>query len=114
MHKVDIYNEELDKTYELLIGSNQTENDTLLKKSSQKDVWFHLEGISSPHMILRTNDELLGNIPKRIINQIGSLFPLYKKGLGSHYHVIYTEVKNVKMTKIPGTVIPIKVKKLKY
>jgi predicted ribosome quality control (RQC) complex YloA/Tae2 family protein len=105
MKSIDIYIEENGKSYQLLIGQNKNENDRLLKTSSQTDLWFHLDKQSSPHMILKANGEHLTNIPKRYINYIGSLFREYKNNLGSKYHVIYTEMKNVKLTNEPGLVI---------
>ena len=88
---------------ELLIGQNQKENDQLVRSSHPMDLWFHLDDISSPHFILRCNGK---SVTKTQLKYIASLFSQYKKGLGRRYKVIYTEIKNVKLTKTLGTVVP--------
>lgn len=100
-----------DKNYEIIIGQNQYENDTIIKNASQNDLWFHLENLSGPHFILKSNGDL---IPKRYLNYIGTLFTTYKNKLSNHYTVIYTDVKNVKLTSQPGKVIVSKTKKIYY
>lgn len=100
-----------DKEYELLIGENQNENDLIIKNSRQNDIWFHLQNMSGPHFVLKSNGDC---IPKRYLNKIGSLFPNYKSGLSYHYNVIYTSIKNVKLTNIPGKVIVSKTNKISY
>jgi len=92
-----------DTFMELLIGTNQRENDTLIKNSHQNDLWFHLENMSGPHFVLRIEDDMVPT--KRQLYQIASLFSQYKTGLGRNYRVIYTEIKNVTRTKTPGQVI---------
>jgi|Laugrespbdmm15sn_2_1035079.scaffolds.fasta_scaffold00085_2 predicted ribosome quality control (RQC) complex YloA/Tae2 family protein len=110
MKKVSIYVEENDKTYDLLIGQTQRENDQILRACEQNDTWFHLENTSSPHFILQNGGE---NIPKRYLNQIAGLFTEYKNNLSKRYRVIYTELKNVKLTKTPGQVLTSKTKTIK-
>jgi len=97
-----------DKEYELYIGRSQAENDIIIKNSNQNDLWFHLDKISGPHFILKSNGD---DIPKRYLNYIGSLFTIYKTGLGSHYSVIYTHIKNIKLTSLKGQVTVSKTKK---
>lgn len=96
--------------YKIIIGNNKNENDTIIKNASPLDTWFHLENISGPHIILKNNGE---KIHKRYYKYICSLFKQYKNGLPSNYNVIYTEIKNVCLTEIPGTVITKNTKLLK-
>lgn len=103
MKQIKIFISENDKEYDLLIGQNQTENDYILKTSNQNDTWFHLEKISGPHFILQNNGD---KIPKRYLNQIAILFKDFKNNLSNRYSVIYTELKNVKLTNTIGQVIP--------
>ena len=88
---------------ELLIGQSQSENDVIIKNSDQNDLWFHLENVSGPHFVLKNYGE---PVPKRLLSEIATLFREYKTGLGRHYNVIYTEIRNVKRTNTPGQVIP--------
>lgn len=108
--KRQLENENTGVVYDVLIGRTQDDNHNLLKSSSQNDFWFHLQDISSPHIILCTK----GDTPtKRMLNQVASLFRDFKSNLGRNYYVIYTERSNVQLTKTPGTVIPIKVKTIR-
>lgn len=38
------------------VGENATENQNLCKRARQNDLWFHLEGQSSPHAILSARE----------------------------------------------------------
>lgn len=91
-----------EKFYDLEIGQNKYENDTLLKKSNQNDLWFHLENDSSPFIILHNNGD---KIHKSHLNKIASMFRDYKTNIGFKFQVIYTNVKNIQKTNTPGTVI---------
>lgn len=100
-----------DKNYEIIIGQNQAENDNIIKNANQNDLWFHLNDLSGPHIILKSNGDL---ISKRYLNYIGTLFTTYKNKLPNHYTVIYTDIKNVKLTSQPGKVTVSKTKKIHY
>lgn len=108
-HKIVV--DEHGTTLVLRVGMSQRENDTLVRQSQPHDIWFHLDNVSSPHMVLSTQGL---DVPKRYLNYIGTLFPEYKKSLTNRYTVIYTNIQNVKTTNVAGTVIPSKVKKIKY
>lgn len=99
-----------DKEYTIHIGRNAIGNDTLVKKSNKTDLWFHLENESSPHIVLVIN-ESKSIITNEVIRNVGIEMYNYKK---SHDNVIYTEIKNVSCTKIPGTVYTKNIKILKY
>ncbi len=101
---------ELQKEYTLLIGRNRNENDKLVRESDPTDLWFHLQDVSGPHFVLQTGGD---EIPKKYLNMIVGLFREYKTGLPSRYTVIYTEIQNVKPTKVPGTVITSKTRSLR-
>ena len=87
--------------YRVLVGQNARENTELIKQANPDDIWFHFETVSSPHIILETNGDLLNTV---YLNETASLLFKYKKNVQDN--VIYTEVKNVKLTKTPGLVEP--------
>lgn len=89
--------------FDASIGSNENENDRLVRESAQNDLWFHLKDLSGPHIVLHCGNSGI-SVPKRTLNEIASLFRTYKNGLGRSYKVIYTEIKNVRLTKIAGSV----------
>jgi predicted ribosome quality control (RQC) complex YloA/Tae2 family protein len=99
-----------DKEYLLFIGKNALGNNNIIKLSNQNDTWFHIDNISGPHIILNNNGDI---IPKRFLNHIASMFKEYKTNLPNKYVVIYTEVKNVKLTSTLGQVTVSKTKKIK-
>ena len=92
-----------DKEYIILIGKNAQGNEDIIRISHPESLWFHLESISSPHIILKNEGDL---IPKRYMNQVAGMLFEYKKNAPKNSNVIYTKVKNVKLTNVLGTVIP--------
>lgn len=100
-----------DTVYDILIGKNAIGNEHIIKISHPNSIWMHLNNISSPHLILQSNGD---TIPKRHLNQIAKMLFTYKHNVPKNCNVIYTLVKNVKLTKTPGTVIPKNVKLIKF
>ena len=93
----------------LFIFSNPTireilakDNENIIKISKQDDIWFHVDNLPSAHIILQSNGDI---IPKRYLNKIGGLFRENSSKLSSRYNVIYTTIKNVKLTRECGKVI---------
>lgn len=91
-------------TYKAIVGENQAENNQLLQTCEGNDIWFHLDNISGPHIILQTNGQNIKDVHKSYLNKVAGLFPLHKNKLPSRYNVIYTELKNVTLTSTPGLV----------
>lgn len=89
--------------YPVLIGKNAKGNEEIIKMSHPEDTWFHFDNLSSAHIILNNEGDI---IPKRYINQVAGMLFEYKKNAPRNSNVIYTKVKNVKLTNILGTVIP--------
>jgi len=88
----------------ILLGENSLENDMLCKRSSQTDLWFHIENDSSSHVILKLSGS--GRPPKKrknINNHIYDaclLCKMYSKFKHNNKStVIYTEIKNIKKDK---------------
>lgn len=100
-----------DKEYNILIGRNAQGNNDIIKLANQNDIWFHFNTISGPHIILQNNGDI---IKKRDITQIASMLFEYKLTAPKNSSVMYTEVKNVTLTNIPGTVITHNTKLIKF
>jgi predicted ribosome quality control (RQC) complex YloA/Tae2 family protein len=109
--KKTIFIPENNKEYTILIGRNAKGNDTIIKMSHQKSLWMHLNNVSSAHIILQNEGDL---IPKRYINQVAGMLFEYKNNVQTNLNVIYTTVKNVKCTKTPGSVITSNTKIIKF
>jgi predicted ribosome quality control (RQC) complex YloA/Tae2 family protein len=99
-----------DKEYVVLIGQNAQENTAIIRQCDPNDMWFHLKSSSSPHVILKTENTL---IHKRYLNQIASLVYKYKNMI-TREPVIYTEIKNVKLTSTPGLVVPSRLREIRF
>lgn len=98
------------KEYILYIGRNAKGNDEIIRRSDPESIWFHFENISSPHIILETNGD---QIQKRYLTEIGNKLYKFKKNVPKNTKVIYTEVKNIKLTKTIGCVITKNTKTIK-
>lgn len=107
----NIYIDENNKEYSILIGKNAKGNEEIIKTSHPESLWMHLNNISSSHIILQSNGDI---IPKRYINQVASMLFDYKKNVPKNTNVIYTQVKNIKLTCTLGSVITKNTKLIKF
>jgi len=88
------------------IGKNKEENFEVIDNGKQDDIWFHAKDISSCHVVC----ELPENVDKkdlRYIIKAGAL--LCKNNTNKlrtlkNVEIIYTQIKNVTKTKVPGCV----------
>ena len=81
--------------FEILVGKNNKQNDTLtLKTASKSDIWFHTKEIPGSHVILCCK----GKEPsEKSIFEAASLAAYHSKGkMSENVPVDYTLVKNVK------------------
>ena len=99
--------------YYVNIGKNSLENWDLINKSEKNDIWFHLDGYPSPHVVLKYSD----NIPENIIVECCELcksYSKYKNFPSKYIKVIYTKINNIKKGKEVGSVTYINKKENKY
>jgi predicted ribosome quality control (RQC) complex YloA/Tae2 family protein len=106
-----IYIDENNKEYSILIGKNASGNEEIIKQSHPESLWMHLNNTPSSHIILQSNGD---TIPKRYINQVASMLFDYKKNAPKNANVIYTQVKNIKLTSTVGSVITKNIKVIKF
>lgn len=87
----------IDGKWEAWVGRNNKENDLLTHKASHtRDIWFHAQGVSGSHVILRTSGkpEL---VPKTVLEKAAGLAALHSKARHSSLvPVIYTERRYVR------------------
>lgn len=100
------------KGFDLGIGTSANGNDEMRKSWAHKDdLWFHLEDVKSPHIIVKLGSSLL---EESILKIIGSVMIEYSEFEFSEANLIYTQVKNLKgVTGAPGKVIFKKEKHIK-
>ena len=101
------------------IGNNAQDNWDMLDNAEKNWIWFHLDNLTSPYVILKESiksikeDKYNFNY-KNYIYKGGSLCKEYSKFKSQKVSFIFTEVKNVrKGTKIGEALIKGKVKKYK-
>jgi predicted ribosome quality control (RQC) complex YloA/Tae2 family protein len=85
----------------LILGTNAKENSQIVKEASQNYYWFHLKRFPSPHLILNSS-EPSKNI---IIKAAQFLKDNTKYKHMTNLIIEYTQIKNVKLTNIPGQVL---------
>ncbi len=80
--------------FKVMLGKNEKGNIELLKVAKKSDIWMHIKGIPSCHVIIRTNKQ---NVPQSVLDFAGKIcveFSVTKKGT---YLVDYTKRHNVKV-----------------
>ena len=92
------------KEYTILIGQNKHDNLELVNSSSATDVWFHVEGIPSCHVILKTTEKMR-DIPYCVIKRGAYLCKINSKAKTLRAcNIAFTTINNVTNTNIIGQV----------
>lgn len=83
--------------YDIGLGETTHGNDQLRKDWAKKnDIWFHLEGDKSPHLILKLK---IGVLDEKVLTVIAGVMIEYAKYTYEDAQLIYTAVKNLKGVK---------------
>lgn len=80
--------------YKVMVGRNSTENQHLLKLARANDLWMHVRGIPSSHVIIRTDKQ---NLPDSVIQAAAKLCVDFSIKHPGDYDVDYTQRKFVKI-----------------
>ena len=85
----------------ILVGENKQENNILVKQSKPNWVWVHLEKGPSPHAVIEveraTRQELYKAANLVVENS--------ERRFDKNVKVIYTQIRNLRLTDNPGEVI---------
>lgn len=89
----------------LAVGLSPQGNDQLRKLWAKKDdIWFHLDGLTSAHCILKVSSNSV--LAPEFLDLIASVLAEKSGHNSSEIPIIYTQVKNIKgVTGTPGKVI---------
>ena len=91
--------------YVFIIGKNKEDNFRIIDETVETDIWFHVEGEPSCHVILK-NTNNVNDIPKQVIKRGAYLCKINSKAAKSKKSVImYSQIKNVEKTAIMGQVL---------
>jgi len=80
--------------HKVLVGRNSKENQALLKIAKSNDIWMHIRGIPSSHLIIRTDKQ---NLPDSVIEKAAKLCVDFSLTQAGDYDVDYTKRKFVKI-----------------
>jgi predicted ribosome quality control (RQC) complex YloA/Tae2 family protein len=80
--------------HKVLIGRNSKENQALLKIAKSNDIWMHIRGIPSSHLIIKTDKQ---NLPDSIIEKAGKLCVDFSLTQAGDYDVDYCKRRFVKI-----------------
>jgi predicted ribosome quality control (RQC) complex YloA/Tae2 family protein len=80
--------------YKILIGRNSKENQALLKIAKSNDIWMHIRGIPSSHLIIKTDKQ---NLPDSVIEKAGKLCVDFSLTQAGDYDVDYCKRRFVKI-----------------
>lgn len=96
------------------IGTNAMENWNLIDKSNHNDLWFHVEGYPSGHVVVKEitsnknveykKDKLFG-YPYSLIMECARLCKNQSKLKNSRCKIVYTNISNITKGKEIGSVL---------
>lgn len=79
--------------HKVLIGRNKNENKKILSLAKANDIWFHIQGIPSSHVIIKTDKQ---SLPKNVITIVAQLCVDFSTNKAGDYKVDYTKRKFIK------------------
>jgi len=89
--------------YTITIGTDSQDNWDIIDQSKQNDIWFHVNGHPSAHVIISTKGKK--KIHKSVINYAAWLCKENsKRKYAKKQKIIYTYIKNIKKADKTGSV----------
>ena len=83
--------------YTIRVGRNKQDNWDLLLQSKDSDIWFHVDGLPSCHVILE-NDKSIRDIPLQILRRSAYLCKINSSAKkNDKCDVMYACMKNVSL-----------------
>jgi predicted ribosome quality control (RQC) complex YloA/Tae2 family protein len=90
-------------TFVYWLGKNAKGNDEIIRKANHNDICFHLDNISSAHLILKVNDTF--TVDKHILLHCAQILKETKSSIAyQKVNICYTQISNLKRTKKLGEV----------
>jgi predicted ribosome quality control (RQC) complex YloA/Tae2 family protein len=106
MKTENLFVQGLNREITFYIGKNKHENFDVIDKGSSDDLWFHANDISSCHVVAILPDDINKKDLKYIIKTGALLCKINTNKLKSldDVEILYTQIKNIEKTNIPGCV----------
>lgn len=90
--------------YIIEIGQNKQDNFDIIDLASPTDIWFHVEGMASCHVILKT-DKKVRDTPHQVLKRCAYLCKINSKAkILPKCDISYTTIDNITKTNIIGQV----------
>lgn len=101
---IDNYIQFYQDGFKVLIGKNNLQNDNItFRVANKQDMWLHVSGATGSHTIIKSNGK---NIPSSIVCSVASYSAYYSSQRNNTKVMVdFTNVKNIKKGKNPGSVI---------
>lgn len=80
--------------FKVLVGRNSNENQKLLEIAKGNDLWMHIRGVPSSHVIIKTDKQ---NLPESVIFSAAKLCVDFSVKSAGDYEVDYTKRKFIKV-----------------
>lgn len=101
-----IYMKQLHRDIVYLIGTNAHDNFDVIDASSPEDMWFHVKDLPSCHVVAKIPDDICEHKEILYIVKRGAILCKQHSKYTStqNLEIMYTRIKNVEKTSIPGSV----------
>lgn len=97
------------REFQILVGQNATENLNLIDIANSNDMWFHVEGHPSGHVILKeiTSNKNIKNVdyPYKLLLEGARYCKSQSKLKNERCKIVYTTINNISKGKDIGSVI---------
>jgi len=80
--------------YKVLVGRNSNENQKLLEIAKANDLWMHIRGVRSSHVIIKTDKQ---NLPDSVVHAAAKLCVDFSVKNAGDYEIDYTKRKFVRV-----------------
>jgi len=106
MKTIQLLIQPLRETITFHIGQNKEDNFLVIDISNPNDIWFHINNISSCHIVASMPENVAKKDKKYIVKAGAMLCKKYtNKAKGeTNVEIVYTEIKNVVKTETIGCV----------
>jgi predicted ribosome quality control (RQC) complex YloA/Tae2 family protein len=109
----NIFFNNLNQEIKFYIGKNQDGNSEIIDLCKESDLWFHLDGMPSCHVIATIPDNIDAKLLRTIIKNGAILCKQHSKYSSvKNISISYTYLKNITKTSVLGTVIITNEKKI--
>lgn len=106
MRTQEIYIDKMKSSVEFTIGTNAKDNFDIIDNASPNDLWFHVEGKPSGHIIASIPEDTNKKELQAIVKQ-GALLckQVSKYASEKNLAIVYTQVKDLTKTNTAGSVL---------